>query len=139
MYDLLSKNPMVGLADHTMGLAVRRQALIASNLANLDTPGYRTQDLDFEQALKAALGPGQGQALPMARTNCRHLAGTPGSTAAVTHPGRPTSERNDGNDVNLDRETLLLSRTQSTYQLATMLTQGEIRKVRQAISETLAH
>ncbi len=139
MYDLLSKNPMVGLADHTMGLAVRRQALIASNLANLDTPGYRTQDLDFEQALKAALGPGQGQALPMARTNSRHLAGSPGSSVAVTHPGRPTSERNDGNDVNLDRETLLLSRTQSTYQLATMLTQGEIRKVRQAISETLAH
>ena len=68
-----------------------------------------------------------------------HLGGSGGSSPAVTHPGKPSSERNDGNDVNLDRETLLLSRTQSTYQLATVLTQGEIRKIRQAISESLAH
>ncbi len=139
MYDLLTKNPLVNLADRTMGLAVRRQALIASNLTNIDTPGYRTQDLDFEQALKSALGQGQGQSLPMARTSAMHLGGSAGSSLAVTHPGKPSSERNDGNDVNLDRETLLLSRTQSTYQLATVLTQGEIRKIRQAISESLAH
>lgn len=139
MTNLLSQNGMVNLADHAMGLAVRRQTLIAANLANIDTPRYRTQDLDFEQALKGALGQGQGQSLPMSRTAPGHLGGSASLSTAVTHPGKPTSERNDGNDVNLDRESMLLSRTQSTYQLAAMLAQGEIRRIRQAISESVAH
>lgn len=139
MYDFLSSNSLVNLANQAMGLAVRRQTLIASNLANIDTPGYRTQDLDFDQALKAALGLEKGQLLPMVQTNASHLGGTGGSSPAITHPGKPTSERNDGNDVSLDRESMLLARTQSTYQLAALLAQGEIRKLRGAISESLAH
>lgn len=139
MYDFLSKNNLLNLADRAMGLAVRRQALIASNLANIDTPGYRTQDLDFEQALKAALGQGQGQSLPMARTHDSHLGGDFEVSMAVTHPGKPVSERNDGNDVSLDRESMLLARTQSNYQVAALLAQGELRKMRLAITESLAH
>jgi flagellar basal-body rod protein FlgB len=139
MYDFLSKSGLVNLADQAMGLAVRRQTLIASNLANIDTPGYRTQDLDFEQALKAALGQNEGQSLPMARTNAMHFGGAGGSSPAISHPGKPSSERNDGNDVSLDRESMLLARTQSTYQMAALLAQGEIRKLRGAISESLAH
>lgn len=139
MYDFLSKNNLLNLADRAMGLAVRRQALIASNLANIDTPGYRTQDLDFEQALKAALGQGQGQSLPMARTHDSHLGGDFEVSMAVIHPGKPVSERNDGNDVSLDRESMLLARTQSNYQVAALLAQGELRKMRLAITESLAH
>ncbi len=139
MFNVLAQNGLVNLADHAMGLAVRRQALIASNLANIDTPGYRTQDLDFEQALKAALGHGQGQSLPMVRTDPAHLSGSGGSSFAVSHPGKPSAERNDGNDVNLDRETLLLSRTQANYQLSAGFVQGEIRKLRQAITDSVAH
>jgi flagellar basal-body rod protein FlgB len=139
MYDFLSKNSMLNLADKAMGLAVRRQALVASNLANLDTPGYRTQDLDFGQALKSALGQTEGQSLPMARTSAMHMAGTADSCVSITHPGRPTSERNDGNDVSLDRESMLLARTQSNYQVAAVLAQGEVKKLKQAISESLAH
>lgn len=139
MYDFLSRNPLLTLADQAMGLAVRRQGLIASNLANLDTPGYRTQDLDFEQALKSAQGQGQGQPLPMSRTHSQHLSAAGGGAVAIVHPGRPTAERNDGNDVNLDRESMLLARTQSTYQVAALFAQGEIRKLRQAISESMTH
>lgn len=139
MINILSSNALVNLADRAMGLAVRRQALIAANLANLDTPGYRTQDLDFEQSLRLAMGQGQGQSLPMARTHGLHLRGTGGFLAEVTHPGRPNTERNDGNDVSLDRETLLLARTQGTYQISAAFIQGEVRKLRQAISESVAH
>lgn len=139
MFDPLSSNPLVNLADKAMGLAVRRQALIASNMANIDTPRYRTQDLDFGQALKSALDMGQGQSLPMARTSAMHMVGTADSSVAITHPQRPTSERNDGNDVSLDRESMLLARTQSNYQLAAVLAQGEVKKLKQAISESLAH
>lgn len=139
MTDLLSQNGIVHLADRAMGLAVRRQTLIAGNLANLDTPGYRSKDLDFESALRGALGLGQGQSLPMVRTDPKHLGGSGLAAAPTTRDGRPIWERNDGNDVNLDRESMLLARTQSTYQLSAALAQGEVRKLRQAISESVAH
>ena len=71
MFDLVSGNPMIQLMDRSLTLASQRQTLIASNLANIDTPGYRTRDFDFEGALKAALSEGDGQQSPasMARTN----------------------------------------------------------------------
>lgn len=139
MYDFLSKDGLVNLANQAMGLAVRRQTLIASNLANIDTPGYRTQDLDFEQALKSAMGQTEGQSLPVIRTHSMHLGGTGGGSPSIVNPGKPTSERNDGNDVSLDRESMLLARTQGTYQFAAALVTGEVRKLRTAISESVAH
>ena len=55
MFDLTSGNGMIQAMDRGLTLASRRQTLIASNLANLDTPGYRTRDFSFEGALKSAL------------------------------------------------------------------------------------
>ena len=44
MFDVLSDNAMIRTMDRSMTLATRRLGLIASNLANIDTPGYRTRD-----------------------------------------------------------------------------------------------
>lgn len=127
---------MIQAMDQSMTLASRRMQLIASNLANLDTPGYRTQDFNFQAALKQALGDAPGQLLPMARTHPGHLAPSGlGNLPPAEEPIRPAYERNDGNDVNLDRETMLLARTQSAYQLSAQLAQGELRKLLTAIRE----
>ncbi len=139
MFDILSRNGIVTTMDRTMAVASRRQALIASNLANIDTPGYKTRDLDFEQTLKAELGTGQGQSMPMARTHSGHLVGKGAGGATPAPPAAPSWERNDGNDVNLDRQTMLLARTQSAYQAAASFAQVEIRKVKQAITDSVAH
>ncbi|HWP84999.1 MAG TPA: flagellar basal body protein, partial [Terriglobia bacterium] len=47
--------PQVRFLEEVLDLASRRHALIASNLANLDTPGYRTRDIRFEDELRNAL------------------------------------------------------------------------------------
>lgn len=135
MFDILSNNGLVSAMDRTMALASRRQALIASNLANLDTPGYKTRDFDFEQVLQAELGSGSGQSVPMLRTHPGHFSGSASSGSPAPLPSSPAWERNDGNDVNLDRQTMLLARTQSAYQAAASFAQVEIRKVRQAITD----
>ena len=139
MYDLLSRNGIVSTMDRTMALASRRQALIASNLANMDTPGYKTQDFDFDRTLKAELGASSGQSLPMFRTHAGHLTGGGTSASVVPAPSSATWERNDGNDVNLDRQTMLLARTQATYQAAASFAQVEIKKIKQAISDSVTH
>ncbi|MCC6473517.1 MAG: flagellar basal body rod protein FlgB, partial [Burkholderiales bacterium] len=102
-------------------LRARRQQLIASNIANADTPGYRARDFDFAAALRAATGnealraatgneaPRAGpQAQPVAllRTAASHLAPAAGeSVAGVAVQYRvPAQGSLDGNSVELDAE-----------------------------------
>jgi flagellar basal-body rod protein FlgB len=129
MFDLISGNGMIQTMDRGLSLASRRQTLIASNLANLDTPGYRTRDFSFEGAMKSALSR-QTSPSSMMTTHPMHLQGsTSDALPPTTDALQPNAERNDGNDVNLDRENMLLSRTQSTYQAASTFMQVELRKL----------
>ncbi|MBV9507063.1 MAG: flagellar biosynthesis protein FlgB [Acidobacteriia bacterium] len=94
-----------------MDVLSARQKLVASNIANADTPGYRTQDLDFQSEFKSATG----------------MAPTPVQVA-----GLPV--RNDGNNVSLDRESRLLAENAMRFQVASALMRGEIHNLQSAIS-----
>jgi flagellar basal-body rod protein FlgB len=139
MFDITSGNRMIQTMDQGLTLASKRQAFIASNLANLDTPGYRTKDFSFEGALKLAID-GQKSPTNLTATHRMHLQGsTSSSLPASTDALKPNAERNDGNDVNLDRENMLLSRTQGAYQNASTFMQVELRKLYLLIREASAH
>jgi flagellar basal-body rod protein FlgB len=92
---------LMNLTERFLDLAVQRQSLIASNLANVDTPGYKTVDVDFQSELKSAMG----EEPALAVTNPRHIRV---STAGRSGPSRVEVEglpqRNDLNNVNIDRE-----------------------------------
>lgn len=136
MFDLLSGSPILQTMDRAMLLASRRMGLIASNMANIDTPGYRTQDFSFQDALKQQLGALGGGGTKLTRTQPGHLtAPMPTSLPPTRDALRPSAERNDGNDVSLDRESVLLARTQGQYQLASSFAQTEIRRAYQVIRE----
>ena len=97
-----------------LDVAVTRQSLIASNMANVDTPGYKTQDLDFAQALdqaEAGLDP-----------------------AAAGHQVSGLLERPDGNNVNLDRESMLMAQTQLQYSTGVALMRTEFHRLNMAIN-----
>ena len=108
-----SQIDLFGLAEKRLAWAEHRQSLLAQNIANADTPGWRTRDLKPFDALIS------GAALAPARTSPMHLASTAdeGSTAA-----RQASERApDGNAVALDTELAKVADTESTHQLVTEL------------------
>lgn len=139
MFDITSGNGMIQSMDRGLTLASQRQTLIASNLANLDTPGYRTRDFSFEGAMKSALA-GQLSPSTLATTNPMHLQGsTSGALPPSTDALQPNAERNDGNDVSLDRENMLLTRTQTNYVTASTFMQVELRKLYSLIKEASAH
>lgn len=96
-----------------MDLLATRQKLVASNIANADTPGYKTRDIDFQHEYQSLLEGGAPQAEEV-----------PGLTS-----------RNDGNNVSLDRESRLLAENAIRFSLASTLVRGEIRAVRNAIKE----
>ena len=92
-----------------------RQNIIASNIANADTPNYKPRDISFEQALmakKAALLKDDSQTLQMASTNVAHLK--PKTEVASVTPTLFFRDghmaRNDGNSVDIDVETTEMSK-----------------------------
>jgi flagellar basal-body rod protein FlgB len=103
----------VALAERRLAWLDRRHAVLAQNVANADTPGYRPRDLTpFRQELQGALR------VELARTAPGHGAGRPGSGNGV-RPDRSAAEAvPDGNAVSLDREALRIAETDTAHQLA---------------------
>ena len=98
---------------HYMDLLSARQKLVASNIANADTPGYQTQDIDFQFEYQNAMGD-----LPPAARNVQGLKIKP-----------------DGNNVDMDRESRLLAENALRFNLASTLIKGDFKAVRSAIEE----
>lgn len=139
MFDLVSNNPLLQAMDKSMSLATKRMELIASNMANIDTPGYHTQDFDFQGALKNELDKLDGNQMPITQTHPKHFPISPSASLPPTNDAiQPNYERNDGNDVSLDRESLLLARTQNAYTLSSNFAQLEMRKIHQLIRDVRA-
>jgi flagellar basal-body rod protein FlgB len=102
---------VAGQLERYMDLLSARQKLVATNIANADTPGYLTQDFDFQSELRASGGTPQ----------LSEVAGL--------------KVKNDGNNVSLDRESRLLAENALRFQLASQLMKTQIRVVRSAIQE----
>lgn len=93
---------------NTQALRIReqRQQVLASNIANADTPNYKARDLDFKTALQGALqGTPVAGGTTLATTAPGHLAGNPGAAAEAGLLYRtPAQGSVDGNTVNMDAE-----------------------------------
>jgi len=137
MFDLLSKNDMVNTMDKALTVASRRMSLVASNVANIDTPDYKTRDLPFHETLQAVLRNEYRHSLPMSRTHEKHIPSPNGNASPFSSVNQVVNayERNDGNDVNLDKETMKVMQTRGAYNQAALFTQSAIRRVLTAIRE----
>ena len=116
-YSLID-TPNVPFLERFLDLATYRQTLVASNLANIDTPGYQTRDVAFQNEMAyASLSDYQQPMRPFAR--------------AV----QGLMVRPDGNNVSLDREGMLLAQTQLQYKMAIELIRSEFRGIHGAIND----
>ncbi|BET66041.1 flagellar basal body rod protein FlgB [Opitutales bacterium ASA1] len=111
------------IAKKLLDAAALRQEAIATNLANLETPGFKRIDLapDFAQQLA-------------------RLSGNPGSTSAdslqpkLAEDRLTQSLRPDGNNVSLDRELLEMNRNAVEYEFLTQYASDSIRRLKTAIT-----
>ncbi len=104
---------------------VARYQLIATNLANIDTPGYHTRDLDFRAELQRAAAEDSGLATGQLVS---------ASLGPVAHRVRGLMERPDGNNVSLERETLLLAEAQMKFNLGVQLLKDQFHLISTAIN-----
>ena len=96
-----------------MDLLGKRQQLVAGNIANADTPGYKTKDIDFQFEFMSQM---EG-----------------GAPNVIEAPG--LAIKNDGNNVVMERESRLLAENAMRFNLVSSLLRREIHNVRSAIQE----
>ena len=94
-----------------MDLLSARQKIVASNIANADTPGYRTKDIDFQSEFESALD-----------SHNPRVTETPGLKI-----------KNDGNNVSIDRESRLLSENAIRFSLASQIVKNKFKSISSAI------
>lgn len=98
-----------------MDVLAARQKVVSSNIANVDTPGYHTKDIDFQSEFQS------------------RLAGASGTTTPQEVSGLQL--RNDGNNVSLDREARLLSENSIRFSAASNLLKSQLRILKSAIHD----
>jgi flagellar basal-body rod protein FlgB len=106
-------DPIADRIEHYMDLLAARQKVVASNIANADTPGYKTKDIDFQFEFMSLVKGGT--------PNINEVSGIP--------------SKNDGNNVSMDREARLLAENAIRFNLAANLMKTQLTLVREAIQE----
>ena len=104
-------NGLASNLERYMDLLSARQKLVASNIANADTPGYQTQDVDFQFEFASLI-------------NGEH---------PQTIQAQGLKQKPDGNNVDLDHEARMLAENSVRFNVASTLLRGKLKMVQQAI------
>jgi flagellar basal-body rod protein FlgB len=113
----LIDTPLMRGLERVLDLSAFRHQVIAANLANIDTPGYRTRDVR-----------------PFAGEIEQAMAGEQPLFSPASHQIRGLLERPDGNNVAVDRESLLLAENQLRFTVAAQFMKAEFHKLTSAIT-----
>ena len=113
-------SPEIRSLARALDLNAAREELITSNLANIDTPGYRARDVNFAQEMQRAASDPE----------FAYASFTPAVRTVEGLASRP-----DGNNVSLEREGLLMAQTQLRFQSAVAVLKAEFHRIQLAINE----
>lgn len=121
----------LGIHDDALALHARRTRLLAANLANADTPGYKAQDIDFRSVLERQLAPRAS----LTTTHAQHLptaTGAQGAEPDVLYriPSQPSL---DGNTVDAHREKAAFAESSLRYQTSLQLLDRRLRGLMTAL------
>ena len=120
----------LGVHQYSVGVRERRAEVIASNIANADTPGFKAKDLSFKDALASAT---QGRGFNLSKTSDRHISGfrDVGSDVQFRVPNQP--DTGDGNTVDVQTERASFMQNSMEYQASLSFLSSKIQTMRKAI------
>ena len=126
-------DPTIQAVGAYMSRLSQRQQIVASNLANIDTPDYKTKDISFHATMQELLA---DNPLELRKTSPEHLEGW----TAIPMQAQPFEEQglisgNDRNNVDLDNEMLKLSETSFGYAMISQILKGKFRILATSINE----
>jgi flagellar basal-body rod protein FlgB len=114
----------MALIEKALGVRNERQGLIQSNIANMETPGYVSQDFSFEKVMSSVVADGS-----LSKTNAKHM-----QLDAVELAGSREFYR-EKRPVDIDEEMMKLSENQLMYEIAAKLMAKKFEGLKYAIDE----
>jgi flagellar basal-body rod protein FlgB len=128
------ENYHLRVLERSLDVGMLRQRTIANNIANIDTPYFKSKQVVFEELLQQELS-GSKPKLQAYRTNERHIPFVPaGGIPAPQIISNPNAfVQNNGNDVDLEYEMNQMAKNQIWYNGLTQLTAGYFQKLRSVI------
>lgn len=133
---MASLDQHLSVISQAMNMRTQRHQVLASNIANADTPGYKARDFSFEAAMKTAVAGRTGGGVSLARTASGHLGGGSDVAYAAVQFRKETQSAIDGNTVDMDVERTQIAENALQYQILTQLISEKFKGVRSALSST---
>lgn len=136
MLDKLNRE--LSFQQQALSLMNKRQDILASNIANADTPGYLARDIDFSQQLKSAINQEKSHNGPLSLTltSGKHIPATAPAIAdeqlLYRIPDQPSA---DGNTVDMDRERVNFADNNVKYQSSLAIMSSQIKNMMSAINQ----
>lgn len=125
---LINYDTVINKLSTDLDIQAKRSELIASNIANLDTPGYKARDLNFKEQLFGEIG-----RLNMKQTHPKHMADSSSTSSIAEVVEDANAGRPDGNNVNVDDEMLKLTENNIQYNVVVQLISKSLTQIRNAI------
>lgn len=109
-----------------------RQKVLSDNVANVDTPNFKRSDVDFGKILGSVIGEDGGD-IPLKVTMPQHISGTPNTGQKAVITDQSSTFRNDGNNVDIDREMANVAENGLYYNSVTQAITSQLGLLRMAI------
>ncbi len=131
----ISLDSAMGIHDDALLIRVRRAEILASNLANADTPHYKSRDLDFKDVLRQSQPDTDvAKSIRLIRTHANHVTGAGQSWFGTTALYRvPTQASLDGNTVDADVERSEFTKNSVAYLVSLRLLGGKFKSMLSAV------
>ena len=127
----ISLDKLMGFHQKAMQIRTDRMEVIAGNLANADTPGYKAQDIDFQKAMKSAQ---YDQRHSLNRTHEKHFAGQMQTQGELEYRVPTQPDTGDGNTVEVQTERNTFLDNGLRYQAGLQFLNGKIKGMKKALA-----
>jgi flagellar basal-body rod protein FlgB len=128
----ISFDKAFGIHQYTIGARSQRAEVLAENIANADTPGYKSRDVDFSALLGQAQS-GQSAAVNLSRTDEQHIAGGSSLDTSIMYRNPIQADTGDGNSVDINQERTAFMQNSIEYQTSLEFLNTKINGLLKAI------
>jgi len=131
-----SLDQYLSVYSQAMNLRTQRHQVLASNIANADTPNYKARDFSFDKAMQNAMsGRGNGS-IALATTASGHQQGSGAAGGAALQFRTETQSAADGNTVDMDVERSQIAENALQYQIVSQFISDKFKGIRSALANT---
>jgi flagellar basal-body rod protein FlgB len=126
----ISFDNALGIHQHTVGVRARNAELISTNIAQSNTPGFKSKGMDFQRALQTATSEAS---IGLSLTDSRHIPASSNVTGEVMYRLPTQPDTGDGNTVDVDLERNLFMQNQIRHQASLDFLGGKFKNLTKAL------